>query len=69
MTTETVTGNVCRLHDTESNVTNLNGGSVIQFRPRKLQQSPSQDKVFDHFDRWARFTGHGKEGEVVVVMN
>lgn len=60
MTTETVTENVCRLHDTESNVTHFNSGNVIQFRLKKTQQPPSRDKVFDHLDRWARFTGQAK---------
>ena len=69
MTTETVTENVCRLRDTESNVTYLNSGNVIEFRSKKFQQPPSQDKVFDHLDRWARFSGHAKRGEVIEVMN
>ncbi|MDF4421553.1 hypothetical protein [Vibrio parahaemolyticus] len=59
--------NVCGLYDSESNVVYLDTGKVIRFRGKLLQTLPNQEMVFDKLNRWARYRGHTKEGEVIGV--
>ncbi|EPR7484014.1 TPA: hypothetical protein ACGSTL_001322 [Vibrio parahaemolyticus] len=67
MANEIPTENVCGLYDSESNVVYLDTGKVIRFRGKLLQTLPNKDEVFDSLNRWARYRGHTKEGEVIGV--
>lgn len=67
MANEVLTEDVCGLYDSATNVVYFNTGKVVRFRGQLLQNLPNENEVFDSLNRWARYRGHTKEGEVIGV--
>lgn len=58
---------VCGLYDVESNVVYFDTGKVIKLRGQLLRNLPNQSIIYEKLNRWARYRGHTREGEVIGV--
>lgn len=60
--------NICGLFDTDREALYLDSGKVISFKGHRLAEFCGTQMVHAKINRWARYRGHIKSGEVIAVL-